>query len=89
MRPSHLKISSRAWKGAGGMAMLPVAAWGLIGAAGVSADDSPDPLFEKPEPVTMAELARRATPGVTALEVNDYRLVTTRAHLPRVRRTPT
>ena len=32
----------------------------------------PDPLFEKPVPVSMAEIAKRSTGGVSALEVNDY-----------------
>jgi len=32
----------------------------------------PDPLFEKPAPVTRAEIAKRSTRGVSALEVNDY-----------------
>jgi hypothetical protein len=36
------------------------------------ADDGPDPLFEKPLPITMAELAKRTTQGVSALEVSDY-----------------
>ena len=41
--------------GIGSMTMLAVAACGLIGAAGARAGDGPDPIFEKPEPVTMAE----------------------------------
>ena len=53
---------------------LVMAAWGLIGPARVNAGDGPDPIFEKPEPVTMAELAKRTTPGVSALEMNDYLL---------------
>lgn len=52
--------------------MLVTAAWALIGPAAARAGDGPDPVFEKPAPVTMAELAKRATPGVSALEVNDY-----------------
>ncbi|MGO8753513.1 MAG: hypothetical protein ACLQNE_46855 [Thermoguttaceae bacterium] len=56
----------------GSATMVAVAAYGLIGAAGVKAGDGPDPIFEKPEPVTMAELAKRITPGVCALEVKDY-----------------
>jgi len=32
----------------------------------------PDPLFEKPTPITLAELAKRKTSGVTAVEVTDY-----------------
>jgi hypothetical protein len=54
------------------MTMLAMAALGLIGVAGVRAGDGPDPVFEKPEPVTMSELAERTTRGVSALEVNDY-----------------
>jgi hypothetical protein len=36
------------------------------------AQTGPDSVFEKPIPVTMAEIAKRATRGVSALEVNDY-----------------
>jgi hypothetical protein len=36
------------------------------------ADDGPDPIFEKPAAITMAELAKRSTDGVSALEVSDY-----------------
>ncbi len=32
----------------------------------------PDPLFEKPAPVTLGELAQRKVQGVAAVEVNDY-----------------
>lgn len=32
----------------------------------------PDPIFEKPSPITMAELARKAIKGVAAVEVSDY-----------------
>ena len=32
----------------------------------------PDPIFEKPTPLTMAELASRGTDGVSAVEVRDY-----------------
>ncbi len=49
---------------------LAASASGLIGPA--KAEEGPDPIFEKPEPVTMAELAKRTTPGVSALEVSDY-----------------
>lgn len=52
--------------------LLAVAACGLVGAAGASAGDGPDPIFEKPEPVTMAELAKRTVEGVAAVEVSDY-----------------
>jgi hypothetical protein len=52
--------------------MLAFVTWGLIGAAVARADDGPDPIFEKPVPVTMAELAKRTTQGVSALEVTDY-----------------
>jgi hypothetical protein len=33
---------------------------------------APDPLFEKPAPIAMAELAQRNDTGVSAMEVNDY-----------------
>ncbi len=36
------------------------------------ADGGPDPLFETPAPLSMAELAKRSTEGVSAVEVNDY-----------------
>ena len=32
----------------------------------------PDPIFEKPTPITMAELAKMKIEGVRAVEVNDY-----------------
>jgi hypothetical protein len=34
--------------------------------------DGPDPVFEKPAPVTLAELAKQSTQGVSVTEVNDY-----------------
>jgi len=46
---------------------LATAALGLIGLARVNAGDGLDPIFEKPSPITMAELAKRTTPGVSAL----------------------
>src|ERR1035437_1473710 len=33
----------------------------------------PDPIFEKPAPITMAELAKLKIKGVRAVEVSDYR----------------
>jgi len=72
MCASRMKNIGAASAGMGAMTLLSVAAWGLIGAAGVRAGDGPDSVFEKPQPVTMAELARRTTPGVSALEVSDY-----------------
>jgi len=72
MRASQMKSTRAASAGLGSITMLAMAAWGLIGAAGVRAGDGPDPVFEKPEPVTMAELAGQTTPGVSAVEVNDY-----------------
>ena len=72
MRASQRKDVRAASAGIGSMTRLAVAAWGLIVAAGLRAADGPDPVFEKPQPVTMAELAKRATQGVSALEVSDY-----------------
>ena len=72
MRASQKRNSSVASAGIGSMTMLAMAAWGLIGVAGVRAGDGPDPVFEKPEPVTMAEAAKRTTQGVSAVEVSDY-----------------
>jgi hypothetical protein len=52
--------------------MLLITAWGLLGASQAGASDGPDPIFEKPAAVTMADLAERTTQGVSAVEVNDY-----------------
>jgi hypothetical protein len=38
----------------------------------IEAADGPDPVFEKPAPITMAELAKQTTEGVSAREVSDY-----------------
>jgi hypothetical protein len=38
----------------------------------VKSHTGPDPVFEKSAPVAMAEIAKRGTRGVSALEVNDY-----------------
>ena len=54
------------------MAMLAVTAWSLIDVVGVRAGDVPDPVFQKPAPITMAELIRQTALGVSAREVNDY-----------------
>lgn len=43
----------------------------VCGAQAVAAD-GPDAIFEKPKPVTMADLAHRTTEGVSAIEVTDY-----------------
>jgi hypothetical protein len=51
---------------------MAMAACGSVMAAAARAEEGPDPAFEKPAPVTMAELARRTTPGVAAVEVSDY-----------------
>ncbi len=34
--------------------------------------DGPMPILQKPQPTTLAELAKRTTPGVSAVEVTDY-----------------
>ena len=52
--------------------MLAAAACGLLGPALAHAADGPDPIFEKPQPLTMAELTKRTTQGVCAVEVKDY-----------------
>jgi hypothetical protein len=49
-------------------ACVMVAAWSTTGGA----EDGPDPVFEKPGPVTMARLVQRTTQGVSAVELNDY-----------------
>jgi hypothetical protein len=56
----------------GSMTLLVISACGLLVAAAARAAEGRDPIFEKPAPVTMAELAKRTTPGVSAVEVNDY-----------------
>jgi hypothetical protein len=33
---------------------------------------TPDPVYEKPAPLTLAELSQRTTQGVSAVEVSDY-----------------
>ncbi len=35
-------------------------------------ETGPDPLYEKPQPITMAELKARRAAGVSAVEVSDY-----------------
>ncbi len=64
-----MKTSARA---IGLVTVLVVAAWSFGETAATKADEGPDPVFEKPAPISMAELAKRTTAGVTALEVNDY-----------------
>ena len=71
------------------LTLLAIVGWGFRGNSGARADDGPDPVFEKPEPVAMAELARRTTQGVSALEVNDYAPGRYTGPLLLVRRTPT
>jgi len=48
----------------------------LIGGLGIvpipARADGPDPIFEKPAPLTMAQLAEKKIEGVAALEVSDY-----------------
>ena len=51
---------------------LATAASSLVGPTRVNAGDGPEPIFEKPAPISMAELAKRTTQGVSALEVSDY-----------------
>ena len=43
-----------------------------ISAAKLRAADGPDAIFEKPAPITMAELSQKKIEGVAAVEVNDY-----------------
>lgn len=51
-----------------GFAVLVIAPWSVQAQVG----EGPDPVFEKPEPLSMAELSKRATSGVSAVEVKDY-----------------
>jgi hypothetical protein len=52
--------------------VAPILSAAAIWAAAARAEDGPDPIFEKPTPITMAELAKRNTDGVSAVEVTDY-----------------
>lgn len=54
------------------VAVLVVAGGSLSDGVKSRAADGPDPVFEKPEILTMAELAQRSTSGVSAVEVSDY-----------------
>jgi hypothetical protein len=58
--------------GAGKVILLAVAGGCLVWLPRAGSADGPDPIFEKPEPVTTAELANRTTEGVSAVEVKDY-----------------
>ena len=42
--------------------------------AAVERETGPDPLFEKPQPITMAELKGHLPAGVSAVEVSDYKI---------------
>ena len=52
--------------------LLAVTGGCLIGVPQVESADGPDPIFDKPQPLTMAELASRTTDGVSVVEVKDY-----------------
>lgn len=56
----------------GWMAVSKVDGAETVAAKSAGHEGGPDPLYEKPLPVTMAELESRTTPGVHAVEVNDY-----------------
>jgi hypothetical protein len=43
-----------------------------VGSIRAQAAEGPEPVFEKPAPISMAELAKRTTAGVSAAEVHDY-----------------
>ena len=45
---------------------------GVASPTGSEGATGPDPLFEKPAPITVAELAQRKGAGVSAIEVSDY-----------------
>ena len=55
--------------GAGAVAGAPRLSHALSTAAPA---DGPDPVFQKPEPVTMADLGRQSSKAVAVTEVNDY-----------------
>lgn len=50
------------------LASLVLGTWSL----GIMAGEGPEPLIEKLQPISMAELAKRTTDGVSVVEVNDY-----------------
>ena len=53
--------------------LLACAFWAIAPRPAHAQDGSgPDPVFETPAPLSMAELARRTTEGVSAAEVKDY-----------------
>jgi hypothetical protein len=54
------------------LTILAAAGWGLSDTAGALAGGGPDPICEKPAPITMMELSKRKIEGVSAVEVNDY-----------------
>ena len=56
----------------GSIAIMAMAVINLMVSTTTMAGDGPDPIFEKSEPITMAELAKKTTAGVSALEVIDY-----------------
>lgn len=56
----------------GAIAITFVATLIVFGAASALAGDGPDPIFEKPAPITLKELAGQTTAGVSVLEVKDY-----------------
>jgi len=72
MRIARRKSQQPASSVVGWTTIILAAAMDLFGAVGARADDGPDPIFEKPAPITMAELAKRSTQGVSAVEVSDY-----------------
>lgn len=47
---------------------LALVSWSLP----IHAAEGLNPIYEKPQPISMAELAKRTTTGVSAVEVNDY-----------------
>jgi len=44
----------------------------LMASTPAPARDGPEPIFEKPAPITMTELSQQQIKGVSAIEVNDY-----------------
>jgi hypothetical protein len=72
MHAAHAKIVKSFMPNVVWLVLLSATAWPLSGVSIADAADGPDARHEKPAPITLAELAKRTTSGVSALEVNDY-----------------
>src|ERR1700722_11873530 len=69
MAKTRRSFMQQVFAGAGGVIATPRLSHAISTAV---LADGPDPLFEKPAPVTMAELGNQSPKAVTVTEVNDY-----------------